>query len=59
MLSSTTCGFRSTISSIWFDVSCIEIPPRLSALIRDFGTTMKNTEILQVFFSSGQQDFQV
>ena len=32
MLSSITCGFRSTISSIWFDVSCIEIPPRLSTL---------------------------
>ena len=32
MLSSTSCGFRSTISSIWFDVSCIEIPPRLSTL---------------------------
>jgi hypothetical protein len=32
MLSSITCGFRSTISSIWFDASCIEIPPRLSSL---------------------------
>ena len=24
------CGFRSKTSSIWFDVSCIEISPRLS-----------------------------
>ena len=32
MLSSITCGFRWTISSIWFDVSCSEIPPRLSTV---------------------------
>ena len=34
MLSSITCGFRSAISSIWFDVNCIETPPRLSTLTR-------------------------